>query len=476
MKKKDASDKDLELFLTTTGIDCFDDESASHEDPAVLARLRKSLHEDFVLDEDIGAPDTSFVRKAYYTCVQDKKEVFAKKGKLLSTSTSPAAYLDGPAPTGTLGAEPFLSSSTSPPAEDLDGPADPRPNTCAPLLNGPEDEDKVIANFCRWGLVYEDKKTGVSKIEPPISMHLFVLAANVRRVNLAVSEEKGKFTNFKPITVSGHAGETNYCERASLSHLATSFLLSSFVSHGVDLMFSKPAQYLFYLTQIPLMITPISNLNLFFADPSRHPMAMFFELGLHVILGTDDAAVFPEFDHVESALEREYICAINPSCEAEPPNVPPNSPDLAAQFPPNHKVFHVLADGGCGLQEIAHRSIAEFNRANPNAVREDKPGSWLQKRLGFRQQRWRCATAFVLGGDCAAEEAPTEEEVIATAKQTLEEYDQAPGDGLGKKALMDFQEKVACPKCKMLRIVSCCSWVIFFASESISLSSDTTGL
>src|ERR1700722_1542582 len=81
----------------------------------------------------------------------------------------------------------------------------------------------------------------------------------------------------------GEAGDTD--------HLASAFLTSHSISHGILLRKVPALQYLFYLKQIGISMSPLSN-NALFLTYERNPLPEFFKTGLHVSLSTDDPLQF----------------------------------------------------------------------------------------------------------------------------------------------------------------------------------------
>eukprot|EP00730_Choanoeca_flexa_P017284 TRINITY_DN8304_c0_g1_i3.p6 TRINITY_DN8304_c0_g1~~TRINITY_DN8304_c0_g1_i3.p6 ORF type:complete len:118 (+),score=25.43 TRINITY_DN8304_c0_g1_i3:1920-2273(+) len=77
-----------------------------------------------------------------------------------------------------------------------------------------------------------------------------------------------------------HCGEAGPVE-----HLATAFLLSENISHGIRLRKTPALQYLYYLAQIGLCISPLSN-NSLFLQYHRNPVHDFFRIGMNVCLST----------------------------------------------------------------------------------------------------------------------------------------------------------------------------------------------
>ena len=81
----------------------------------------------------------------------------------------------------------------------------------------------------------------------------------------------------------GEAGDTD--------HLTAAFLTAHSISHGILLRKVPALQYLFYLKQIGLAMSPLSN-NALFLTYERNPLPDFFKVGLNVSLSTDDPLQF----------------------------------------------------------------------------------------------------------------------------------------------------------------------------------------
>lgn len=77
----------------------------------------------------------------------------------------------------------------------------------------------------------------------------------------------------------GEAGDTD--------HLTSAFLTSHSISHGILLRKVPALQYLFYLKQIGMAMSPLSN-NALFLQYERNPFPEFFKIGLNISLSTDD--------------------------------------------------------------------------------------------------------------------------------------------------------------------------------------------
>lgn len=112
---------------------------------------------------------------------------------------------------------------------------------------------------------------------PSYSYYAYYCYANLYTLN-KLRESKGLPT----IKLRPHCGEAG-----DIDHLAAGFLLCHNISHGINLRKSPVLQYLYYLAQIGLAMSPLSN-NSLFLDYHRNPFPMFFQRGLNVSLSTDD--------------------------------------------------------------------------------------------------------------------------------------------------------------------------------------------
>ncbi|KAM5560465.1 hypothetical protein ABKV19_021562 [Rosa sericea] len=112
---------------------------------------------------------------------------------------------------------------------------------------------------------------------PAFSYYVYYCYANLYTLN-KLRESKGMTTiKFRP-----HSGEAG-----DIDHLAATFLTATNIAHGINLRKSPVLQYLYYLAQIGLAMSPLSN-NSLFLDYHRNPFPIFFLRGLNVSLSTDD--------------------------------------------------------------------------------------------------------------------------------------------------------------------------------------------
>ncbi|VFQ95219.1 unnamed protein product [Cuscuta campestris] len=116
-----------------------------------------------------------------------------------------------------------------------------------------------------------------NEFNPAFSYYAYYCYANLYTLN-KLRESKG----FPTIRFRPHCGEAG-----DIDHLAAGFLLCHNIAHGINLRKSPVLQYLFFLAQIGLAMSPLSN-NSLFLDYHRNPFLMFFHRGLNVSLSTDD--------------------------------------------------------------------------------------------------------------------------------------------------------------------------------------------
>ena len=130
---------------------------------------------------------------------------------------------------------------------------------------------------------------------PAFAYYAYYVYANLYTLN-KLRESKGLNTiSFRP-----HAGEAG-----DIDHLAAAFLLTKNIAHGINLRKSPVLQYLYYLEQIGLNMSPLSN-NSLFLDYHRNPFPVYFARGLRVTLSTDDPL---QIHMTKEPLVEEYSVA-----------------------------------------------------------------------------------------------------------------------------------------------------------------------
>ncbi|KAL7721221.1 AMP deaminase [Entamoeba marina] len=130
---------------------------------------------------------------------------------------------------------------------------------------------------------------------PPYFYYMYYLYANFATLNYYRKSRGMNTFDFRP-----HCGESG-----DTCHLASAFLTSKAINHGIRLNASSPLQYLYYLKQIGLAISPLSNHNLFLSY-ENNPFGEFFKRGLNVSLSSDDPL---QFHRTQQPLLEEYAIA-----------------------------------------------------------------------------------------------------------------------------------------------------------------------
>ncbi|KAL5606165.1 uncharacterized protein BROUX77_003358 [Berkeleyomyces rouxiae] len=134
-----------------------------------------------------------------------------------------------------------------------------------------------------------------SKQNPPYSYWIYHLYANMASLN-CWRKQRG----FNTFLLRPHCGEAGDSE-----HLAAAALCCHSISHGLLLRKVPILQYMFYLDQIGIAMSPLSNNALFLAY-ERNPFHQYFRRGLNVSLSTDDPL---QFAFTKEPLIEEYAVA-----------------------------------------------------------------------------------------------------------------------------------------------------------------------
>ncbi|GET86948.1 adenosine monophosphate deaminase, putative [Leishmania tarentolae] len=127
---------------------------------------------------------------------------------------------------------------------------------------------------------------------PPFAYYMFYMWVNITTLNLYRATRGLNTFQFRP-----HAGESG-----DPDHMADVFVLADGIGHGINLHKRPVMQYLYYLAQIPLAVTPMSN-NTLFCRYKDHPLPHFLYRGLNVAIGTDCPLIF---HRTEQPLLEEY--------------------------------------------------------------------------------------------------------------------------------------------------------------------------
>ncbi|XP_047231307.1 AMP deaminase 2 isoform X1 [Girardinichthys multiradiatus] len=130
---------------------------------------------------------------------------------------------------------------------------------------------------------------------PPYSYYLYYMYANMTVLN-----HLRRHRGFHTLVLRPHCGEAG-----PIHHLVSGFMLSENISHGLLLRKAPVLQYLYYLAQIGIAMSPLSN-NSLFLSYHRNPLPEYLSRGLMVSLSTDDPL---QFHFTKEPLMEEYSIA-----------------------------------------------------------------------------------------------------------------------------------------------------------------------
>ncbi|KAL0868848.1 hypothetical protein ABMA27_007199 [Loxostege sticticalis] len=130
---------------------------------------------------------------------------------------------------------------------------------------------------------------------PPYAYYLYYMYANMTVLN-HFRKEQGLNT----FVLRPHCGEAG-----PVQHLVCGLMLAENISHGLLLRKVPVLQYLYYLAQISIAMSPLSN-NSLFLNYHRNPLPEFLARGLCITLSTDDPL---QFHFTKEPLMEEYSIA-----------------------------------------------------------------------------------------------------------------------------------------------------------------------
>ncbi|AMD22945.1 HHR176Wp [Eremothecium sinecaudum] len=155
-----------------------------------------------------------------------------------------------------------------------------------------DDESKVDRRFHK---KYPRPSLWETSQNPPYSYHLYYLYAHMAYLN-----QWRAARGFNTFELRPHCGEAGDPE-----HLISAYLLAQGISHGILLRKVPFVQYLYYLDQIGIAMSPLSN-NALFLTYDKNPFPVYFRRGLNVSLSTDDPL---QFSYTREPLIEEYSVA-----------------------------------------------------------------------------------------------------------------------------------------------------------------------
>ncbi|XP_017871208.1 PREDICTED: AMP deaminase 2 isoform X2 [Drosophila arizonae] len=130
---------------------------------------------------------------------------------------------------------------------------------------------------------------------PPYAYYIYYMFANMTVLN-KFRKQRGLNT----FVLRPHCGEAG-----PVQHLVCGYLMAENISHGLLLRKVPVLQYLYYLTQIGIAMSPLSN-NSLFLNYHRNPLPEYLARGLIISLSTDDPL---QFHFTKEPLMEEYSIA-----------------------------------------------------------------------------------------------------------------------------------------------------------------------
>ncbi|EAW13567.1 AMP deaminase [Aspergillus clavatus NRRL 1] len=202
-----------------------------------------------------------------------------------------------------------------------------------------------------------------TKQNPPYSYWIYFMYANIASLNFW--RKKRRFNTFDLRPHCGEAGDPD--------HLAAGFLCCHSISHGILLRKVPLLQYLFYLDQIGIAMSPLSN-NALFLTYDKNPFASFFRRGLNVSLSTDDPL---QFAFTKEPLIEEYSVAAQiykfnavDMCELAKHSVEQSGFELSLK--------KRWLGANCCLPGVAGNNVAKSNV--PDIREKYRHETWLEER------------------------------------------------------------------------------------------------
>ncbi|OWA53532.1 AMP deaminase 2 [Hypsibius exemplaris] len=130
---------------------------------------------------------------------------------------------------------------------------------------------------------------------PPYAYYLFYMYSNMVALN-----NFRKARGMNTFVLRPHCGEAG-----PVNHMIVGFMLGESIAHGLLLRKVPVLQYLFYLSQVGIAMSPLSN-NSLFLEYQRNPIHDYFVRGLNVSISTDDPL---QFHFTKEPLMEEYSIA-----------------------------------------------------------------------------------------------------------------------------------------------------------------------
>ncbi|EAN80520.1 AMP deaminase, putative [Trypanosoma equiperdum] len=120
-----------------------------------------------------------------------------------------------------------------------------------------------------------------SELNPPYNMYLYYYWANITTLNQFRASRGLSTFAFRP--QCGELGD--------IEHLIGGFLLADGINHGVTLRNNPVLEYMYYITQVGVAMSPLSN-TAAASEYLLNPFPLFFRRGLNVSLATNQPLYF----------------------------------------------------------------------------------------------------------------------------------------------------------------------------------------
>lgn len=131
---------------------------------------------------------------------------------------------------------------------------------------------------------------------PPYAYWMYYINANLHALNAFRRSRGMNVFDFVP-----HSGQTG-----DFSHLVAGYLTATHIVHGTTLMSHPVLSYLYYISQVGITLSPLSESSVHVLCYDDDPFPAFFRRGLNVTLSTDS----PLLQHrTEEPLIEEYALA-----------------------------------------------------------------------------------------------------------------------------------------------------------------------
>jgi len=156
-----------------------------------------------------------------------------------------------------------------------------------------DDESKPEPQYLMSTSPTPEQWTGV--YPPPYAYWMYYIYANICALNKLRASRGLNTFQFRP-----HCGEAGDAD-----HMIANYLCANQINHGILLRKNAALQYLYYLSQIGIAMSPLSN-NKLFLDYNKNPFPRYFCQGMNVSLSTDDPLML---HYTKDALLEEYSVA-----------------------------------------------------------------------------------------------------------------------------------------------------------------------